>query len=53
MTQVRIAETQRRLPELLSAAGAGEVVTIGGARGRTFALTVLDGQTDSLRSTDF
>jgi antitoxin (DNA-binding transcriptional repressor) of toxin-antitoxin stability system len=40
MTQVTIAEAQRRLPELLSAAEAGETVTIRSDEGRTFTLTV-------------
>jgi antitoxin (DNA-binding transcriptional repressor) of toxin-antitoxin stability system len=40
MTQVTIAEAQQRLPELLSAAEAGERVTIRGDNGRTFTLAV-------------
>jgi antitoxin (DNA-binding transcriptional repressor) of toxin-antitoxin stability system len=40
MTQVTIAEAQQRLPELLSAAEAGETVTIRSDNGRTFALVV-------------
>ena len=40
MTQVTIAEAQRRLPELLSAAEAGETVTIRSEEGRTFTLAV-------------
>ena len=40
MTQVTIAEAQRRLPELLSAAEAGETVRIQSEEGRTFTLTV-------------
>jgi antitoxin (DNA-binding transcriptional repressor) of toxin-antitoxin stability system len=40
MTQVTIAEAQRRLPELLSAAEAGETVTVQSEGGRTFTLTV-------------
>jgi antitoxin (DNA-binding transcriptional repressor) of toxin-antitoxin stability system len=40
MTQVTTAEAQRRLPELLSAAEAGETVTIRSDNGRTFTLAV-------------
>jgi antitoxin (DNA-binding transcriptional repressor) of toxin-antitoxin stability system len=40
MTQVTITEAQRRLPELISAAEAGETVTIRGDNGRTFTLAV-------------
>jgi antitoxin (DNA-binding transcriptional repressor) of toxin-antitoxin stability system len=40
MTQVTIAEAQRRLPELLSAAQAGETVTIRSDEGQTFTLAV-------------
>ncbi len=40
MTQVTIAEVQRRLSELLSAAEAGETVTIRSGVGRTFTLAV-------------
>jgi antitoxin (DNA-binding transcriptional repressor) of toxin-antitoxin stability system len=40
MTQVTIAEAQQRLPELLSAAEAGETVTIRSENGRTFTLAV-------------
>lgn len=40
MTQVTIAEAQQRLPELLSAAEAGESVLIRGDNGRTFTLAV-------------
>jgi antitoxin (DNA-binding transcriptional repressor) of toxin-antitoxin stability system len=40
MTQVTIAEAQQRLPELLSAAEAGEMVTIRSDNGRTFTLAV-------------
>ena len=38
MCQVTIAEAQRRLPELLLAAEAGETVTIRSDEGRTFTL---------------
>jgi antitoxin (DNA-binding transcriptional repressor) of toxin-antitoxin stability system len=38
MTQVTIAEAQQRLPELLSAAEAGETVMIRSDTGRTFTL---------------
>jgi len=40
MTQVTVAEAQQRLPELLSAAEAGETVTIRNDNGRTFTLAV-------------
>ena len=40
MTQVTIAEAQQRLPELLSAAQAGETVTIRSDEGQTFTLAV-------------
>ncbi len=40
MTQVTIDEAQRRLPELLSAAEAGETVTIRNDQGQTFILAV-------------
>jgi antitoxin (DNA-binding transcriptional repressor) of toxin-antitoxin stability system len=40
MTQVTVAEAQRRLPELLSAAEAGETVRIQSEEGRMFTLTV-------------
>ena len=40
MTQVTITEAQKRLPELLSAAEAGETVTIRSDNGRTFSLVV-------------
>ena len=40
MTQATIAEAQQRLPELLSAAEAGETVTIRSENGRTFTLAV-------------
>lgn len=40
MTQVSIPEAQRRLPELLAAVEAGEMVTINSDNGRTFLLTV-------------
>ena len=40
MTQVTIEEAQRRLPELLSAAEAGETVMIRGNEGLTFTLAV-------------
>jgi antitoxin (DNA-binding transcriptional repressor) of toxin-antitoxin stability system len=38
MTQVTVAEAQRRLPELLAAAEAGETVRIQSESGRTFTL---------------
>jgi antitoxin (DNA-binding transcriptional repressor) of toxin-antitoxin stability system len=41
MTQVTIPVAQQRLPELLAAAEAGEMVTIRSDNGRTFSLTVL------------
>jgi antitoxin (DNA-binding transcriptional repressor) of toxin-antitoxin stability system len=40
MIQVTVAEAQQRLRELLSAAEAGETVTIRSESGRTFALSV-------------
>jgi antitoxin (DNA-binding transcriptional repressor) of toxin-antitoxin stability system len=40
MTQVTIPEAQQRLPELLAAVEAGEMVTIRSDNGRTFMLTV-------------
>ncbi len=40
MTQVTITEAQQRLPELLSAVEAGELVTIRSDTGRTFTLAV-------------
>ncbi len=40
MTQVTIPEAQRRLPELLAAAEAGEEVMIQSDNGRTFTLAV-------------
>jgi len=36
MIQLTIAEARSRLPELLSAAEAGQLVTIRGANGQTF-----------------
>ncbi len=40
MTQVTIMEAQQRLPELLSAAEAGETITIRSDNGLTFTLVV-------------
>jgi antitoxin (DNA-binding transcriptional repressor) of toxin-antitoxin stability system len=40
MKQVTIAEAQQRLPDLLSAAEAGETVMIRGDKGQTFTLVV-------------
>jgi antitoxin (DNA-binding transcriptional repressor) of toxin-antitoxin stability system len=38
MTEVTVAEAQKRLPELLSEVEAGESVTIRSESGRTFTL---------------
>jgi antitoxin (DNA-binding transcriptional repressor) of toxin-antitoxin stability system len=40
MTQVTVTEAQQRLPELLSAAEAGETVTIQREDGRAFTLAL-------------
>ena len=40
MTQVSVGEAQQRLPELLAAVQAGEVVTIRSDQGLTFSLVV-------------
>jgi antitoxin (DNA-binding transcriptional repressor) of toxin-antitoxin stability system len=40
MTEVTITEAQQRLPELLSAVEAGELVRIRSDTGRTFTLAV-------------
>ena len=40
MTEVTITEAQQRLPELLSAAEAGELVRIRSDTGRTITLSV-------------
>lgn len=40
MTEVTVAKAQRRLPELLSAAEAGQTVTIRSDEGRIFSLVV-------------
>jgi antitoxin (DNA-binding transcriptional repressor) of toxin-antitoxin stability system len=40
MSQVTITEAQKRLPELLTAAEAGETVVIRSDNGRTFTLAI-------------
>jgi antitoxin (DNA-binding transcriptional repressor) of toxin-antitoxin stability system len=40
MTPVTVPEAQKRLPELLAAAEAGELVTIRADSGQTFVLSV-------------